>query len=472
MLSLPPLGVAVPSFWVGLLLLQQFSFHWTWFPAVGNEGWRSIVLPAVTLALPTGAQIAQLLAKSMQHTLHEPYIDTARSKGASRTRVHLRHALRNAALPALTMSGLLVGALLAGTVVTETVFSRTGLGRLTSASVAAQDIPVVQGLVLFGAAVFVVVNLVVDLLYPLLDPRIGHAGSRRRRTRQLAEAAHERARHRDGAADGAGRGARPRRRLGAGTGRRRERSTAGSRRAVAWRVLRRPGLVLAALWIVLVTIAAFFPSWLTSYGPLEVAPADRLQSPSWEHLFGTDQLGRDLFARTVYGAQLSMRSALLAVVVGLVVGGGLGLVAGFARGWLDDVVMRVVDVVLAIPSLLLSLALITVLGFGTTNVAIAVGIASVAACARIMRSEVLRVRESTFVEAAHANGVRWSGVLLRHVLPELDRSAASCSSRSSSAPPSSPSRRSASSATAPSRRRRSGARSWRPVATSCARRGG
>jgi peptide/nickel transport system permease protein len=195
------------------------------------------------------------------------------------------------------------------------------------------------------------------------------------------------------------------------------RSTGGGRRAVVWRVLRRPGLVLAGVWIVLVTVAAFFPAWLTSDGPLQVSPRDRLQAPSWDHLFGTDQLGRDLYARVVYGAQLSMRSALLAVVVGLVVGGGLGLVAGFARGWLDDAVMRVVDVVLAIPSLLLSLALITVLGFGTTNVAIAVGIASVAACARIMRSEVLRVRESTFVEAAHANGVRWSGVLLRHVLP-------------------------------------------------------
>jgi len=187
--------------------------------------------------------------------------------------------------------------------------------------------------------------------------------------------------------------------------------------AHAGRVLRRPGLLLAALWTVLVTIAAFFPSWLTSYLPLEVAPLDRLQAPSRDHLFGTDQLGRDLFARTVYGAQLSMGSALIAVVVGLVVGGALGLVAGFTRGWLDDAVMRAVDVVLAIPSLLLSLALITVLGFGTTNVAIAVGIASVAACARIMRAEVLRVRQSTFVEAAHANGTRWSGVLLRHVLP-------------------------------------------------------
>ena len=181
LLGLPPLGVALPSFWVGLVLLQQFSFERGWFPAVGNAGWRSIVLPAITLALPTGAQIAQLLSKSLDTTLHEPYIDTARAKGASRTRVHLHHALRNAALPALTMAGLLVGALLSGTVVTETVFSRNGIGRLTATAVSAQDIPVVQGLVLFGAAVFVVVNLLVDLVYPALDPRIGRVGGRGRR---------------------------------------------------------------------------------------------------------------------------------------------------------------------------------------------------------------------------------------------------------------------------------------------------
>lgn len=182
LLGLPPVGVAVPSFWVGLLLLQQFSFRWTWFPALGNAGWRSIVLPAITLALPTGALVAQVLAKSLDNTLREPYIDTAQAKGASRGRVHVRHALRNAALPALTMAGLLVGNLLSGSVVTETVFSRQGLGRLTATAVAARDLPVVQGLVLLGALVFVVVNLVVDLVYPLLDPRIAlHRSPRRAR---------------------------------------------------------------------------------------------------------------------------------------------------------------------------------------------------------------------------------------------------------------------------------------------------
>lgn len=172
LLSLPPLGVAIPSFWLGLLLIQFFSFQLPIFPATGNDGLISAVLPAITLAVPTSALIAQLLAQGLDRELRQPYTDTARAKGASAARVQLRHAFRNAALPALTIAGLVVGNLLAGSVVTETVFGRTGVGRLTADAVAAQDIPVVQGVVVFGALVFVTVNLAVDLLYPLLDPRI------------------------------------------------------------------------------------------------------------------------------------------------------------------------------------------------------------------------------------------------------------------------------------------------------------
>ncbi|NYD67299.1 ABC transporter permease [Agromyces atrinae] len=183
LLALPPLGVAIPGFWFGLLLIQWFSFGIPLFPAVGDSGFASIVLPAIALSLPTGAMIAQLLSKSLSTTLREPYIDTAWSKGADRARVHLRHALRNAALPALTVTGLVVGQLLSGTVVTETVFSRPGIGRLTASAVQQQDIPVVQGVVVFAAVVFVVVNLLVDLIYPLLDPRIVTVGRRSRKTR-------------------------------------------------------------------------------------------------------------------------------------------------------------------------------------------------------------------------------------------------------------------------------------------------
>ncbi|MFF4503048.1 ABC transporter permease [Streptomyces sp. NPDC001401] len=179
LLSLPPLGVSVPTFWVGLLLVEAFSFRLHWFPAFGNDGLRGLVLPALTLAIPTGAQVAQVLAKSLLTALDQAYVETARAKGAGRWRVHLRHALRNASLPALTVVGLLVGQLIAGSVVVETVFSRDGLGRVTAAAVTAQDIPLVQGVVAFGALIFVVTNLVVDLVYPLLDPRIVVASDRR-----------------------------------------------------------------------------------------------------------------------------------------------------------------------------------------------------------------------------------------------------------------------------------------------------
>jgi peptide/nickel transport system permease protein len=172
LLSLPPLGVSVPSFWIGLMLVELFSFQVRLFPAFGNDGLRGLVLPAVTLSIQAGALVAQVLAKSLLTAEEEPYVETARAKGAGRVRVHLQHVLRNACLPALTIVGLLVGQLMANSVVIETVFSRDGLGRVTAGAVTAQDIPLVQGVVIFGAAVFVVVNLVVDLIYPLLDPRI------------------------------------------------------------------------------------------------------------------------------------------------------------------------------------------------------------------------------------------------------------------------------------------------------------
>lgn len=199
----------------------------------------------------------------------------------------------------------------------------------------------------------------------------------------------------------------------------RDRQDAATPGPLAWvgELARRPGLLLALVWIALVLLAAFVPQLLAPGDPLTGVPADKLQPPSGAHWFGTDQLGRDLYTRVVHGTHLTLEAALVAVGVGLLVGALVGLLAGFVGGVFDDVVMRAVDVLLSIPALLLSLALITALGFGTVKVAIAVGLASVATVARIMRSEVLRVRSSVYVEAAHAGGSRWWSVLFRHVLP-------------------------------------------------------
>ncbi|MTD57233.1 ABC transporter permease [Amycolatopsis pithecellobii] len=182
-------------------------------------------------------------------------------------------------------------------------------------------------------------------------------------------------------------------------------------------VLRRPGLVLSTVVLLLVIAWALAPSLFTRYDPLAGVPREKLRAPSAAHLFGTDETGRDVFARVVHGAGLSLQAAVSAVLVALVVGSVLGLVAGARGGWLDSVLMRVMDVFLAVPPILLSLALVTALGFGTMKVAIAVGVANVAHFARLMRAEVLRVRTGVYVEAARAGGVRWFGVLTRHILP-------------------------------------------------------
>ncbi|MGQ4599169.1 ABC transporter permease subunit [Nocardia sp. R6R-6] len=169
---LPALGIAVPSFVVALVLIQFFAFDLGWLPSTGSGGWKYLVLPVVTMAIPASAQLAQVLIRSFDETLREQYIVTARAKGLSRGQVQLRHAFRNAAAPALTVIGLLIGLTVTSAIVVETVFNRNGIGRLAQEAVLAKDVPVVLGIVVVAATGFVIVNLIIDLLYPLLDPRI------------------------------------------------------------------------------------------------------------------------------------------------------------------------------------------------------------------------------------------------------------------------------------------------------------
>ncbi|MFJ2031748.1 ABC transporter permease [Streptosporangium sp. NPDC087985] len=182
---------------------------------------------------------------------------------------------------------------------------------------------------------------------------------------------------------------------------------------------RRPdvGLILAWLTIAVVVVWAVVPGLFTAHDPLVGIPAEKLQGPSPAHLFGTDTVGRDLFARVVHGAIHSLSGASVAVAVGLSLGTLLGLLAGSVDGVLDEVIMRVIDVLLSVPWLLLALAMIILLGPGTVNVAIAVGVGSVATFARLSRSEVVRVRRTDYVEAAFGSGGGFTTVLRRHVLP-------------------------------------------------------
>lgn len=183
----------------------------------------------------------------------------------------------------------------------------------------------------------------------------------------------------------------------------------------------RPGVWLAGVVVLLAVAWALVPGLFASGDPTESGTTEPLLAPSADHWFGTDAVGRDLYTRVVWGARHSLSGALVAVLVGMVVGTLLGLVAGSVRGgrsgWLDTLIMRIVDVLLSIPALLLSLSVIILLGYGTMNAAIAVGVTNVAMFARLARSEVLGVASADFVEAAYGSGgTAWS-VLWRHILP-------------------------------------------------------
>ena len=170
--SLAIVGQSIPVFWLGLMLVLFFAIKLSWLPAGLAGGWQNLVLPSVTLATIPLARVARLTRAAMTNTLEDQYIIAAKARGLSRKRVLFVHALKNASLPVVTLIGLQIGTLLSGAITVETVFAWPGLGTLATQAVRSRDITLVQAMVVFGAAAFIVINLLVDLLYGFLDPRV------------------------------------------------------------------------------------------------------------------------------------------------------------------------------------------------------------------------------------------------------------------------------------------------------------
>lgn len=163
---------STPVFWIGILLLMVFSFHLRWFPVSGAEGWRALVLPAITLALPTAGLLTQVLRDAIEKTLEQPFVTTLRARGLGERQIRVRHVLRHAALPVVTLGGWIIGGLLGGAVITEKVFGRPGLGTTTLNAVLSHDVPVVLAVVLLAAFIYVAASTLLDLLYVVIDPRL------------------------------------------------------------------------------------------------------------------------------------------------------------------------------------------------------------------------------------------------------------------------------------------------------------
>ncbi|MFZ5918211.1 MAG: ABC transporter permease [Chloroflexota bacterium] len=166
------IGLSIPNFWLAIVLIIVFGVRLQWIPVTGGQGLKALVLPAICLALAPAAVLARLTRSSIQEVIHEDYVRTARAKGLSQQTVIAVHVLRNALIPVVTVIGLQFAAMLGGAVFIENVFARPGLGRFAVNAIAARDYPQVQGVVLFMATFYVVLNLMVDLIYGWLDPRI------------------------------------------------------------------------------------------------------------------------------------------------------------------------------------------------------------------------------------------------------------------------------------------------------------
>lgn len=194
----------------------------------------------------------------------------------------------------------------------------------------------------------------------------------------------------------------------------------GGQWAEVWRRLKRNKMAIAGLIILLVLILlAIFADFIADYEGVAIKQdtSIRLQGPSVEHWFGTDNFGRDIFARVVHGARISLSVGIIAVSGALVIGGFLGAIAGYYGGNLDNIIMRIMDIFLAIPSILLAIAIVSALGSSLVNLMVAVGISSIPSYARIVRSSVITVKDEEFIEAARAVGANDGRIILRHIIP-------------------------------------------------------
>ena len=404
-------GYSMPIFWWGMMLIMLVSVHWNLTPVSGRvsdmvflddsnpltgfmlidtaiwgedgnfiDAVAHMILPAIVLGTIPLAVIVRMTRSSMLEVLGEDYIRTARAKGLTRMRVIIVHALRNAMLPVVTVIGLQVGTLLAGAILTETIFSWPGLGRWLIDALQRRDYPVVQGGVLLVATMIILVNLLVDLLYGVVNPRIRHKtyGDIMSQVTETIVS-----------------------------------SAPGPMTPLQefWHYFKRnKGAVVGLVYVVIVLFIAIFANWIAPYNPAEQFRDALLAPPAWQeggsmaHLLGTDDVGRDVLSRLMYGARLSLLVGCLVVVLSLIMGVILGLIAGYFGGLVDNIIMRVVDIMLALPSLLLALVLVAIFGPSIGNAALALTFVALPHYVRLTRAAVLVEVNRDYVTASRVAG--------------------------------------------------------------------
>ena len=475
------IGQSMPVFWLGLMLIMLFSLRLGWLPAGGyTEGIRSLIMPAFCSAMSLTAICTRQTRSSMLEVLKSDFLRTARAKGAPEEIVIRKHALGNALIPIITAIGASVCVQLAGSAVVEQTFAWPGVGRLLIEGVIQRDVTIILGCVIMTTILYVIVQLIVDLLYAFVDPRIKSQYMRKRRKGQSAGASlpvsgtmdltpttipavpddsfadkakgeslpsghqehilaassfslsqtdDDRETHQSDPADNSYIGAQDyiTRRYGdivvndavaddaiKVLAKYKKRSQMGE----IWHRLVRnnsslAGVIILGIIFLLAIISLFmsFESVTATNVPV------RFSAPSWQFPFGTDSMGRNAFLRVIYGSRYSIIIGFGALAINAILGVLLGSTAAYYGGKTENIIMRICDILASIPSLLLGMVIMVVLGMKLQNLIIAVGIGGIPHFIRISRASILTVKGNEFVEAARAIGFSDLRIIVTQVLP-------------------------------------------------------
>ena len=387
------LGLSLPSFWVGLVMILVFSVYLGWLPSSGSGTPLHLIMPAFALGWYFAASHMRLTRSSMLEVLGSEYIKLARIKGLPESLVIAKHAFKNALIPVLTLAGINLVIMVNVAVVVETVFAWPGIGRLLYEGIAFRDFPVVQGVVLLGGAM--IVDRQSGGRRPLCGDRSPDPSGEVTAMSTQADTI-----------------------------------VLPSRSRWRPRAIRLGDFPLVPVLILAgVAFVAIFANVLAPHNPEVGSLAARFKPPFWQtggsakFLLGTDQLGRDVLSRLIFGARVSMIVGFTAVIFAGVIGTALGIVSGYIGGWVDQVIMRLTDTWLALPALTFAIFLAAIVGPSMWNIVIILGITYWTRYARVIRGEVLSLKEREFVRLAIVAGCSQWSIMFRHILPNVLNSA-------------------------------------------------
>ena len=414
-------GYSSPSFFIALILLIVFVYIFQILPSGGAanpvlgvpnaitgipmldslidgdlpyfvSSLQHVILPSLALALTTFGVVTRMVRSSLRDVMQSNYIRTARAKGVGERSVFIKHGLRNALIPVVTVSSLVITGLLTGTVFVESVFSYPGIGQYLVQAIVAQDYPGILGVTLIFATIIILTNLTADILYVVADPRLGWADMAISKEKDRISWNRSRLTF-----------------LTGGT-------------QIHWNKEMIIGGAIIAFFLLLaivVEIAMLFRIQVTPYNPIQQNVGPLLVSPSFTHLMGTDQLGRDLFSRLIAATPNAVSIGFVVVGFSMALGIIIGSFAGFKGGFFDEALMRTTDVVFAIPSLILAIAIVVALGPGIVTLLLVLMIVWWPPYARLARGETLKVSHQSYIEAARTSGLDSARIIINHVIPNI-----------------------------------------------------